>query len=344
MGIKDLFRSIKKDYPQCIEQVKLLDLQGKKIAIDANLWMVKFWKIHAYKHIDSLKAEEFPDNEVILTETIKSFINLISTFLTYKITPIFVFDGGMQPEKKNTCEKRRELTAKSQSQLEVLMSKLNAEVIISEDDEKNIKKSRKQVSIPKEKEKSRVKEMLSYLGVPFIESKTDAEKLCCSLYLENKVDGVYSDDSDCLPYGCFDLYRKIENNEYNEKVFVHVSLKSLIELFGLTIDQFQDVCILCGSDYSKRPRGFTFNRSVSEIQSKQSIDNIISTNPKVSFDDLNYDVAKSIFRYCKSDKLINEEDLLCFDLSNVYCDDESEVNTKDMFYEIAMFKKARNEF
>lgn len=353
MGVQDLFASIAKLYPECVKYISLSDMRGKRIVIDGNLVFKKHWSVQARNHIDSLHTSECVNPESILISTMKSMMAFINTLIKHSITPVFVFDGGMQKEKQETCDERRRLINEAKDKLKLLMKKQEDEVLLGPEDEKEINTLRKRVSSPTEEHRKKMRDVLTCLGITSLVSKTDGEKLCCSLYLEDKVDGVFSDDSDCLPFGCCDLYRKVDKVEINGndgvdtespvsvKVFSSISLIELLNTLNLSMDQFVDVCILCGCDYSKRVKGFSLAKSIREIQTHGNIEEVIKNNPNRDFSQCNYQTCREIYRYTPSEDLTNDP-LISLDLGSYDLDVLSDY--PELSFELSMFRNARAKF
>lgn len=340
MGIRELFAYINKYHPEVVEYILLSDYANKKIAIDGNLLFTKHWSVFCSNYVDSMDVrEEKIDTDPIFADTMKSLLGNINTLLSFKITPVFIFDGGMEPQKQATCEKRREVSDKYRKKLEKSLEKIRNEVFIEEKDEKEIRSAWKVVTKPNKHLKEKAREILLSLGIPVVISKTDGEKLCCSLYLEDKVQGIFADDSDCIPFGGLDFFTKIEKMETGEKVFRSISTIKLLSKLEISFDQLIDACILSGCDYNDhlRVRGFSVNKSIESIKQYENIEGVIK-NIKADFTCTNYVICRELFRYIPSFELIIDSSPL-----NLMDIDEENVNFKEFGYELNIFKKLRNE-
>ena len=308
MGIKDLFKFIQKYYPKSIEYVKLNDCSGKIIAIDSNSLFVPYWSVHCRNYIDAnvfrysenLKEQvEFDD---IFIHTMKSILWFIIGLLNHKINLVFIFDGGMEEEKKETCEKRKENREKAKKKIKIV------DGLIDDETEKKNKSYLKAICFPSREYMNKCRDILSNLGFPTFLSKTDGEKLCCSLYIEGKVNAVYSGDSDCIPYGCFDFYCQILNSD-NIKYFEHYNIIKLLKLMDITYEQLIDICILSGCDYNKRVRGCSPKKSYELIKKYEKLE------------DISMDIVCSNYIKCR--------EIFGFDKSNIE-DDELKMKSCDI--------------
>ncbi len=98
-----------------------------------------------------------------------------------------------------------------------------------------------------------VERLLQLLGVRYYHAVSEAEAQCAVMCREGSVYGVISEDYDVLAFGAT---RMIVGDEI-------ITLQDVLAGFGMTYDQFVDLCILCGCDYSSTlpkigsKRGFT---------------------------------------------------------------------------------------
>ena len=107
MGIKKLFtilnnNNLYKTYPYLNDLIAELNIDKKKllVGVDGNLFCYKY--THSY------------DNMLI------GFFNQILKFLSNKIIPLYIFDGGTLPEKENTNIMRNQKKLLSRYKLEQL--------------------------------------------------------------------------------------------------------------------------------------------------------------------------------------------------------------------------------
>ena len=114
------------------------------------------------------------------------------------------------------------------------------------------------------------------LDVPLIQATGEADALCGKLYQTGQVQAIMSEDSDILLYGGGRLVRKFNYSETLELLDLNLILQSL----GITLDQLIDLCLLCGTDYTKETieglgpvgalcliqKGLTIEQIIDEIQ------------------------------------------------------------------------------
>ena len=69
--------------------------------------------------------------------------------------------------------------------------------------------------------------MLEHLGVPVVRAKSEGEALCALLCQRGVVDGVISNDGDCLVFGATTVYTKFSNENLDNGQVIRYDLKSL---------------------------------------------------------------------------------------------------------------------
>ncbi|CAG8762445.1 12265_t:CDS:1, partial [Cetraspora pellucida] len=117
-------------------------------------------------------------------------------------------------------------------------------------------------------------EFLKAWGIPCITSEGyEAEALCASLTTHGLADASVSDDTDTILYGDGPVVRQFltKKNPIQE-----VSPNKIRELLNLSRDEFIDLCILCGTDFSGTIQGIGPTKALKMIRSYGTIENIIS--------------------------------------------------------------------
>lgn len=81
--------------------IKLDGLEGKRLGVDANVWLYKF-----------IRGFRDKDNNANLDSHKLGLFNRVSKLLFYRIKPVFVFDGPAPVLKRRTLERRHNLRSK----------------------------------------------------------------------------------------------------------------------------------------------------------------------------------------------------------------------------------------
>ena len=97
-----------------------------------------------------------------------------------------------------------------------------------------------------------LKELVTYLGFPWVHAEGEAEELASQLCIEGKVCAVVSEDSDVLAHGCPILIRHIRSEDEECEVII---LREVLDGLNMTYESFVDFCIMCGNDYNDRITG-----------------------------------------------------------------------------------------
>lgn len=214
MGVKGLSKFL---IQFCKMETSLEFLKGKRVAIDASIFLYRF------------KYGTNDNHHVFLNR----FVKQINNFKKYDITPIYVFDGIPPVEKGNTLKKRAEAKEKY-----VVIA--NGE--ICEEKTKNIMKN--VINITKEDIQA-VKDLLDKENVKFFHpERTEGEKFCAYLNKLNQVDAVISNDHDTIVFGCKQLVCVVNDSSY--KIF---NTDEILKGLGITCQQLVDICISSGTDY-----------------------------------------------------------------------------------------------
>ena len=114
--------------------------------------------------------------------------------------------------------------------------------------------------------------MLKFMGFPCIEAPCEAEAQCVWMVKQGFADAVASEDYDCLTFGAKIMLAGFKNKKEPVKELV---LDQVLEGLNLSMEQFIDMCILCGCDYTSTIRGFGPAKILNYIQEHKTIENVI---------------------------------------------------------------------
>ena len=237
MGIKGLTTLIRTSAPSAIQTQNLHHLTGKKVAIDASLFM--------YKMLINMRNA----NQSYLTSKNGKVVSHITgifyktaNYLALNITPIYVFDGKPPSNKGDTIKARQERVA---------TSKLAMEQATSEEDKNNLEKQT--IRLTKEHVDD-IKQLLELMGVSYVQAHGEAEAYASEMCRKGMVDYVVTEDMDTLAFGCPRMIRTCLDKSIKRKDIISIiDLDVVLQGFELTYDEFVDLCILCGCDYCEPP-------------------------------------------------------------------------------------------
>ena len=89
--------------------------------------------------------------------------------------------------------------------------------------------------------------MLDLMGLTVIQAPCEAEAECANLNRHNKVYASVSDDMDTLTLRAPILLRGFHNKK---DLITHIDYDEILKGFEMNYDEFVDLCILCGCDYT----------------------------------------------------------------------------------------------
>lgn len=329
MGIRGLTSLIKKYIPEAITVNSLKYYQGSTIAIDTSILLYKF-----------RYSNSKPNSHI------SGFLHKCMTYMKNGIIPIFVFDGKPPPEKNNTIKKRFKQRQKLEQKIKLLKEQIDT-IPTTEEKEcilNQIKKLNKQMLSVTKEHHIESRNLLTYLGFRVINSPGEAEEVCSSLQRCGAVDFTFSDDTDVLVLGCDKVLRSCSNNNN----FMEIELNKILNGLDIDIDQFIDMCILCGCDYCSTIPKVNYDVAYKLIKKYKNIENIITSGEikEVPYN-FNFENARKIFKNqsdnndrrntlnYKLPPIINEDRLISFLL-------EKKFNKKYILNYIRKFKHSYN--
>jgi len=228
MGIKCLLKFINGE-ENLIKKVKKDDYKNKKIAIDISILI--------YRSIISVRnsGADFTNQKGEITSHILGLFNKTIELLHNGITPVYVFDGKPPNIKNKTIEERKQMKMKAFDKME------NAET-----EEERIKYLKRTVSISKI-QWNQCKDLLTLMGIPYIQAPEEADSQCAYLAKNGLVDAVFTEDMDILTFGSPKIVKNLTSHKIETSEIVLVDLLNHLDL---NQEQFIEFCILLGSDYS----------------------------------------------------------------------------------------------
>jgi len=143
------------------------------------------------------------------------------------------------------------------------------------------------------------KKLLKLLGVPIVEAPFEAEAQCAALCKASKVYAMASEDMDSLTCGTPLLIRNLTYSEVRKSPLMEISIDKVLSGLNLTMDQFIDLCILLGCDYSAKIKGIGPVRALEFIRKYGSIEKILSSIDKTKYivpDKFPYEEIRAYFK------------------------------------------------
>ncbi len=234
MGIKGLTQLIKQNSPDAIETINLHKLSGKKVAIDASLFMYKM-----LINMRTSKNAYFTNNDGKVISHITGIFYKTSNYLAVNITPIYIFDGKPPQNKQDVLDKRNAKVTNAKESME--------NTSLTEEEKNNLEK--KTVRLTKEYIND-IKQLLDLMGVSYVQANGEAEAYASEMCRKGFVDYVVTEDMDTLAFGCPRMIRTcLDKSIKRSDVISIIDLECVLKNFDMNYTQFLDMCILCGCDY-----------------------------------------------------------------------------------------------
>jgi flap endonuclease-1 len=258
---------------QCVREVELKSLHGRKIAIDASMAIYQFLiavRSGGPNHAATMLTNADGDT----TSHIQGMFNRTIRFLTEGLKPVFVFDGKPPSFKSGELQKRREKRVKAQEQLSKAVEDGNVE----EQD-----KHSKRLVRAGNKENLECQKLLHLMGVPVVLAPCEAEAQAAALAKSGQVYATATEDMDALTFATPVLVRKMTFANQSKSMVQTMNYAKAVEGLGLTHDQFVDLCILLGCDYCDSIRGIGPKTALKLIREHKDIETILNILDRKKF-------------------------------------------------------------
>ena len=259
--VQDLSKLISDEAPGAVKEQKYDSYFGRKIAVDASMFIYSFLAVVGRQGQDTLTTET---GEV--TSHLQGMYYRAVRMLETGIKPVFVFEG------KPPALKREELAKRS---LKREAAGVELQRAIDAGDKEAIDKlSKRTINVTPEHNED-CKKLLRLLGIPVFDAPSEAEAQCAQLVKENKCYAVSTEDMDTLTLGSPVLLRKLMAPKSAKEPVLEYRHDMLLQEMGLSNDEFIDLCILCGCDYAERIPGVGPKTALNLIKQHKNIEAII---------------------------------------------------------------------
>lgn len=267
MGIHKLMSLIEEKAPKAIKEIQLDLLTGKTVAIDASMSIYQFL-ISTQTLSKGFGVSELRDKDGNLTGHLVGLLNRTLTLLEHGIKPVWVFDGKAPDLKTIELEERKERKKKAQEDYE------NAKE--EGDMEAQQKMAQRTIRITPEMTAD-AKRLLRLCGVPVIEAPTEAEAQCAQMVKDDLAYATVTEDMDALTFGTPILLRGLGSKKDPIRM---ITLKMVLEGFEMDMEEFIDLCILCGCDYTKSIAGVGPVKAYNYIKAHKTIEDVLEVIEK----------------------------------------------------------------
>ena len=307
MGIKNLKVILNQKCQQAITTRKLDSYRGMVLGIDISIFLYKY----LYNNNDHLEG----------------LTRLILRLLKNHITPFFIFDGKPPKEKDDVLQVRKEKRNIMNIKKNLIQNCIKFEkndfnifkkqiinyienednsYILDDNEIKNLfEKSNDDLQQESDKISKKIiyvtsyhiessKKLFDIFGIKYIHAPCEAESLLSVLCKNGIVDGCISEDTDILPNGGYLFLRNFSSDKNTvEEYCLHGILNNL----QFTYDQFVDMCILCGCDYTTKINGMGPISAYKLINQYKNIEEFLENNDKFIIpNNFEYNKARNLFK------------------------------------------------
>ncbi len=225
--------------------VKLEDLSGKTVAIDAYNTLYQFLSIIRQPDGTPLK-----DNTGKVTSHLSGLLYRTSNLVELGIKPIFVFDGKPPVFKTEEIQRRKQVKVEA---------RVHYEKAVAKGDMVKARKFAQATVSMKTYMKQDAKRLLGLMGLPWVQAPSEGEAQAAHMTRRGDSDYCGSQDYDSLLFGAPTLLRNVtvsgKRKLPGKSVYIDVvpevfTLDKVLKECEITYEQLIDVGILIGTDFN----------------------------------------------------------------------------------------------
>lgn len=327
MGIKQLHTFLRKLNPSIYQTKHFRDLENKRLAIDASIFMCRF-------------------KSSLGTRWLNGFFSMLEKMKKYSIKVIFIFDGVRPPLEKTKEKETRVISRKKNrnkiesiieewSQFEHMYDSNVVNIPLSELQDKTdflYDFMRKKVNgdrtemtreeivhyitklqrnlVPISSDDYRLlKSMLNLMGIAHMTSidEQEAEGLGSLLTNLNITDALLTEDTDCIAYSCDVFYFGID---FSKEIVMELRLEKVLEVLQFERKQLLDFCILLGTDYNKNLNKVGPMKAFDYIKKYKNLETISTL---MNTDSLNFPRVRQLFDSHRFKDMLPLHEISCHD-------------------------------
>jgi len=252
MGIRGLTGWIKWAAAPSIKEPNWAQWKGKKIGVDILGFLYK------------AKAQHY--------SPLLYLGRLIAAFKKYDITPIPIFDGKPPDEKREALKLRSELRVKSDTMKATLMKDLESTTLSEADRtmaEGELKVLEQNTTYLTSDERMLAKQLFYACGITALNASGEADNILAYFARREELVAIISNDLDLLPRGVQTLL--VPDNYAlpgDKSGWVEYNLHDILKYSELNYEQFVEMCVLMGCDYTAGLKSFPYKTAYWAIRYK----------------------------------------------------------------------------
>lgn len=295
---------------ECYKYVEKSKFKGLRVAVD---FLIYWYKAHLHACHDEVGSlpliliqEKKYSEQKILDSGINYFLKFLCDLLKEGILPVVIFDGqpfdlkakyaavARKKAKERAKERMQEMKEKDFSKFSVAEHKSYRSVVCQT------------IGFDRCKVFTKVKSLLTRVGLPHLQCVTEAEHLAVALCKENYCYAAYTSDSDTTALQCpFTISSEGDENGPDSPFFKTLLYSNVKKQFNFTCEQLTDLCILASCDYNKRvammsttgkAKSIGIKTALKLMQQYGSLESIIENETIVEPECLEIETCRTIFK------------------------------------------------
>ncbi|HDO19432.1 MAG TPA: flap endonuclease-1 [Thermoplasmatales archaeon] len=269
----------------------LKDLSNRIIAIDAYNALHQFLSI-----IRQRDGTPLMDAKGRITSHLSGLLYRTANLVEAGIKPVYVFDGVPHPLKSKTLASRKERKDAAEQEWKEALERGDIETA---------RKKAQQTSRITDEIIEQSKELLSALGIPYVQAPSEGEAQASYMAKKGDVYAVASQDIDSLLFGAPLLVRNLtitgRRKLPNKQVYIKIEpeimkLEEILRSLGIVRKQLIDMAILIGTDFNDGIEGIGPKRSYELIKRAGNVENaLILIGKEGAIDQKTIDTIRNIF-------------------------------------------------
>ena len=225
-----------------------------------------------------------------VTAHLQGMLTRTCRMLEAGIKPVYVFDGKPPTMKGGELAKRKDKREEAEAALKAAREAGDAE---------EVEKLAKRTTRVTKQHSLEVMKLARLMGLPVFEAPCEAEASCAALCKAGLVFTAATEDMDTLTFGCPRMSRNLMAPKSQDKPVLEFDYAKVLAGLELTEDQFIDLCILCGCDYTDSIKGIGPKTALKLIREHKTIENIleaIDTEKYPPPKDWEFNEARKLFK------------------------------------------------
>lgn len=252
------------------KEIEIVDLTGRKIAVDAFLWLHQFLSIIRQRDGTPLK-----DSKGRITSHLSGLFYRSAKLLENNIKLVWVFDGKKPEFKHETIKQRIEIREEAEKKWREALEAGDME---------SARRAAQMTSRLTGEIIEQSKKLLEYMGIPSIQAPNEGEAQCSYLCQKEMVYAVASQDIDSLLFNSPRLVRNLNvvgkrkvprQGSYIDVKPEMIELKAVLKELGINREQLIILSMLVGTDFNPGIKGLGPKKSLQLVKKAKTLNKVL---------------------------------------------------------------------